>query len=172
MALRTIRYSDDEILRKNCREVKVFDEKLFTLLGDMTETMYKADGVGLAAPQVGILKKIAVIDVEDDNGIIELINPEILETRGLQVKSEACLSVPGKSGKVERPEYIKVKALDRNGEPFEIEGEGFLAVALSHEIDHLSGVLYTDKVVEFDPEEDDEFDEDEEFEELAEGVEY
>ena len=142
MAIRMIRESEDEILRKKCKVVKKFDEKLHTLLDDMAETMHEANGVGLAAPQVGMLKRAVVIDLGD--GVIELINPEIIETEGEQTGSEGCLSVPGKAGDVTRPNYVKVKALDRNGEEFEIEGEELMARALCHEIDHLDGVLYID----------------------------
>ncbi|MCI8805453.1 MAG: peptide deformylase [Clostridiales bacterium] len=145
MAIREIRVEDDEILRKKSKDVKEINEKIITLLDDMAETMYDANGGGLAAPQVGILKKVVVIDVGD--GLIELINPVVIETKGEKVIEEACLSFPGKMGKVIRPRYVKVEALNRNGEKITVEGEGLLAVALCHETDHLNGILYVDKVI-------------------------
>lgn len=148
MAIRKIRFKDDELLRKKSRQVEKISPMIKILLDDMAETMYKADGVGLAASQVGILRRVITIDVGDDNGLIELINPVILEAEGEQIKSEACLSIPGMSGLVKRPEKVKVKALNRNGEEFEIEGDGLLAIAMCHEIDHLDGTLYTDKMIE------------------------
>jgi peptide deformylase len=147
MALRNIREYDDEVLRKNCRKVKVFNERLHTLISDMLETMSNANGVGLAAPQVGILKRVVVIDVGE--GPIVLINPEIIESEGEIIKPEACLSVPGIVGEVPRPRRVKVKAQDKWGKPFEIEGEELLARALCHEIDHLEGVLFVDKAIKF-----------------------
>lgn len=147
MALRTIRKLGDDILRKKCRPVENIDEKILTLLDDMAETMDSADGVGLAAPQIGVLKRIAVIDVGD--GLIELINPEIISASGSQTADEGCLSVPGKYGKVERPHKVTVRATDRDGNLFEIEGEDLLARALCHEIDHLDGVVFVDKVIEY-----------------------
>lgn len=148
MATRQIRFRDDEILRKKSRKVEKITPMIKILLDDMAETMYEADGCGLAAPQVGILRRVITIDVGDDNGLIELINPVIVEQEGEQTKAEACLSLPGESGVVKRPEKVKVKAINRNGEEFEIEGDGLLAIALCHEIDHLDGILYTDKVIE------------------------
>lgn len=148
MATRQIRFRDDEILRKKSRKVEKITPMIKILLDDMAETMYEADGCGLAAPQVGILRRVITIDVGDDNGLIELINPVIVEQEGEQTKAEACLSLPGESGVVKRPERVKVKATNRDGEEFEIEGEGLLAIALCHEIDHLDGILYTDKVIE------------------------
>ncbi len=142
MAIRIIRESDDEILRKKCKPVKAFDEKLHTLLDDMAETMRVYNGVGLAAPQVGMLKRAVVIYI--GNGLLELINPEIIETSGEQTGSEGCLSVPGKAGDVTRPNYVKVRAFDRNGNEYEAEGEELMARALCHELDHLDGILYTD----------------------------
>ncbi|NLJ88122.1 MAG: peptide deformylase [Epulopiscium sp.] len=147
MALREIRTNDDEILRKKSKKVDNITPTIITLLEDMAETMYEAEGVGLAAPQVGILRRVVVIDVGD--GIIELINPEIIETDGEQTGPEGCLSVPGVTGEVERPLIVKVKALNRNGEEFIIEGEGLLARALCHEIDHLDGIIFTDKVIRY-----------------------
>lgn len=147
MAIRNIRIIGDEILTKKCKVVKEMTEKNKELVEDMLETMYDADGVGLAAPQVGILKRIAVIDVtEDASQPIVLINPEILETEGEQTGSEGCLSVPDKVGVVTRPNKVRVKAYNENMEPFEIEGEELLARALVHEIEHLDGQLYVDKV--------------------------
>lgn len=144
MALRIIREEGDLVLRKKSKLVEKIDEKIIALLNDMADTMYHADGVGLAAPQIGILKRIIVIDVGE--GIIELINPEIIEINGTQFGDEGCLSVPGKYGKVTRPKHVKVKALNRNGEEIIIEGEDLLARALCHEIDHLEGILFVDKV--------------------------
>ncbi|CDE44071.1 peptide deformylase 1 [Clostridium sp. CAG:411] len=148
MALRNIREIGDEILNKQCREVKEMTPRIETLIEDMIETMYDAQGVGLAAPQVGVLKRIVVIDVsmEEEPDPIILINPVILETSGEQTGYEGCLSVPGKSGLVTRPNYAKVKALDINMEEFIIEGEELLARCLCHEIDHLGGHLYVEKV--------------------------
>ncbi|MBQ3124703.1 MAG: peptide deformylase [Clostridia bacterium] len=147
MALREIRYREDEVLYKRCKEVVKFDEKLAILLDDMYETMQKANGVGLAAPQVGILKRAVVIDIGE--GRIELINPEIIETSGSQNGSEGCLSFPGLFGEVERPNFVKVKAFDRNGKEFELEGEELLARAICHECDHLDGVVFTSHVTEY-----------------------
>ena len=148
MALRTIREMGDEILSKTAREVTEMTPRIATLIEDMIETMYDSQGVGLAAPQVGILKRVVVIDVspsEEPEPII-LINPVILETSGEQTGYEGCLSVPGKSGVVTRPNYAKVKALDINMNEFIIEGEELLARCLCHEIDHLDGHLYVEKV--------------------------
>lgn len=148
MALREIRKKDDEILYKKCKPVKKFDDKLAILLDDMYETMKSKDGVGLAAPQVGILKRAVIIEVDEQ--LFELINPEIIETSGSQTDSEGCLSVPGVYGKVERPNYVKLKAQDRNGEWFELEGTELLARAMCHECEHLDGKLFLDRVIEFD----------------------
>lgn len=145
MAIRTIRISTDEVLRKKCKVVKEITPNLLTLLDDMADTMYDANGVGLAAPQVGILKRVVVIDIGE--GLVELINPEILETSGSQIDDEGCLSVPGKYAPVDRPYYAKVKAMDRDGNEFIIEGEELMARALCHEIDHLDGILYIDKAL-------------------------
>ena len=147
MALREIRKDGDEILSKKCKEVKVFDHRLHILLDDMYETMNKANGVGLAAPQVGILKRVAVIDIGE--GRIELINPQIIKTKGSQNGAEGCLSFPGLFGEVERPDYVKVKALDRNGKEFVLEGRELLARAICHECDHLDGVVFTEHVTEY-----------------------
>lgn len=145
MAIREIRLSIDEVLRKKCKEVKEVNEKICMLLDDMAETMYEAKGVGLAAPQVGILKRVVVIDVGE--GLLELINPVIIEASGEQINEEACLSIPGKSCYVARPEYVKVEAMNRKGEKIEIEGTELLAIALCHEIEHLDGILYIDKAI-------------------------
>lgn len=148
MAIRNIRKMGDTILNKPCREVKEMTEKISILIDDMLETMYETNGVGLAAPQVGVLKRIVVIDVspEEDVEPIILINPVILETSGEQRGYEGCLSVPGKSGMVTRPNYVKVKALDEDMEEVIYEGEGLLARAFCHEIEHLDGHLYLEKV--------------------------
>ncbi len=147
MALRNIRVIGDDILTKKCKVVKEMNEKNKELIEDMLDTMYDAEGVGLAAPQVGILKRIAVIDItEDGSNPIILINPEIVSTEGEQTGSEGCLSVPDKVGVVTRPNKVRVKAYNENMEPFEVEGEELLARALVHEIEHLDGMLYVDKV--------------------------
>ena len=144
MAIRVIRTEEDPVLRKISRPVKEVTPKIVTLIDDMLDTMYEAMGVGLAAPQVGILKRIVVIDIGE--GPIVLINPEILETSGEQTGDEGCLSVPGMAGQVTRPNYVKVKALDVNMEEQILEGEGLLARAFCHEIDHLDGKMYTELV--------------------------
>ena len=144
MALRQIRERGEECLTKECKLVKSMTLRNRILIDDMFDTMYEAMGVGLAAPQVGILKQIVVIDVGE--GPILLINPQIIATEGEQVGEEGCLSVPGKSGVVARPNYVKVRAQDIELEEFEIEGEGLLARAMCHEIDHLHGHLYTELV--------------------------
>ncbi len=148
MAIRNIRQVGDEVLAKKCREVGEIDDRTKQLLDDMAETMYDANGVGLAAPQVGVLKRIAVVDVGD--GIIELINPVIMNvSEETQCGTEGCLSAPGKYGEVMRPKTVVVHALNRDGEGYEIIGEGLLAVALCHEIDHLDGNVFLDKVIRF-----------------------
>ena len=144
MALRKIRLSTDEVLRKKSKEVVEINQKIIELLDDMADTMYEANGVGLAAPQVGVLRRVVVIDIGE--GLIELINPVIIETAGEQLGEEGCLSVPGKVGEVRRPNYCKVEALNRDGEKIVVEGEELMARALCHEIDHLDGTLYIDKV--------------------------
>ena len=147
MALRNIRTEGDPILNKKCREVTEMTDRNRELIEDMIDTMYEANGVGLAAPQVGVLKRIVVIDVsEEGDSPIVLINPVITEADGEQTGAEGCLSVPGKSGVVTRANHVKVKALDVNMEPFELEGTELLARAIQHELDHLEGVLYTSKV--------------------------
>ncbi len=145
MAIREILKDGDETLRKKCREVTEFNPRLWQLLDDMAETMYAADGAGLAGPQVGILRQVVVIDAGE--GLIELMNPTILSTSGMQEGAEGCLSFPGEYGIVRRPMKVRVKAQNRNGEWFEAEGEGLLARAFCHEIDHLSGRLFKDLAV-------------------------
>ena len=151
MAKRNIRLSTEEILRKTCKEVKEITPNVIALLDDMAETMYDANGVGLAAPQVGVLKRVVIIDVGD--GLVELINPVIVETKGSVIDYEGCLSIPGASALVDRPEYAKARALNRKGEEIYVEGKDLMARAICHEIDHLDGVLYIDKAI---PEEDEE----------------
>ncbi|MDD2484798.1 MAG: peptide deformylase [Eubacteriales bacterium] len=143
MALRNIVKQGDEILAKKAREVSEVDDRIRVILDDMIETMRHADGVGLAAPQVGILRQILVIEV--DGELIELINPVLLESEGTQVGEEGCLSVPGYTGTVERPAYVKMKGLNRNGKEIITEGRELKAIALCHEYDHLNGVLFVDK---------------------------
>lgn len=144
MAIRNIREMGDPVLNKVCKPVKEINERISELIDDMLETMYEAEGVGLAAPQVGILKRIVTIDIGD--GPIIMINPEILETSGEQTGNEGCLSVPGKYGKVTRPNYVKVKAYDEELNEFIIEGEELLARAICHECEHLDGKLYVERV--------------------------
>lgn len=147
MGLRRIRTADDPALHKVCRPVEKFDCRLHKLLDDMKETLADAEGVGLAAPQVGILRRIVIVDTGDE--ILELINPEMLETDGEQTGAEGCLSVPGKYGLVKRPYYAKVRAQDRNGEWFEAEGEELIARCFCHELDHLDGIMYTEIMERF-----------------------
>ena len=160
MAIRKIRTMGDRILTKKCRPVEEMTPKIKTLINDMLDTMYDAYGVGLAAPQVGILKRIVVIDVGDRPWV--LINPEITETSGEQTGDEGCLSLPGKSGTVTRPNVVTVKAYDENMEPFTLTGEGLLAGAICHECDHLDGIMYVEHVegelrdTVYDDEEEDE----------------
>ena len=147
MALRQIRTLGDPVLEKKCREVKEMTPRLRELIGDMLETMYDSQGVGLAAPQVGVLRRIVVIDVGEETAEpLVLINPKIVEADGEQTGPEGCLSVPGKAGQVTRPNHVKVAALNENMEPFEAEGTELLARAICHELDHLEGVMYVDKV--------------------------
>ena len=165
MALRTIRTIGDDILTKKCKEVKDMTPRMQTLVDDMFETMYETGGVGLAAPQVGVLRRIVVIDVDDHP--ITLVNPVITETSGEQTGSEGCLSVPGKAGEVTRPMKVTVRAFDREMNEFTLEGEELLARAICHELDHLEGKLYVDLVegdlydVAAEPEEDEEENEEE-----------
>ena len=144
MALRTIRVQGDPVLEKVCKPVKEMTPKIGELIEDMLDTMYEANGVGLAAPQVGILKRIVVIDVGE--GPIVMINPVILETSGEQTGDEGCLSIPGKAGQVTRPNYVKARAYDENMEEYEIEGTELMARAICHELDHLDGHMYTEIV--------------------------
>ena len=145
MAIRNIVKDGDPILRKTARSVLNFDEKLATLLDDMFDTMYEANGVGLAGNQVGMLRRVCVIDIGD--GPIELVNPVIEEEKGVQYESEGCLSFPGQSGVTKRPLKVTVRAQDRNGNSFTVTGEGLLARAFCHEIDHLNGIVYKDRIV-------------------------
>lgn len=162
MAIRNIREIGDEVLTKRCKEVTEITPRIKELIEDMLETMYEANGVGLAAPQVGILKRIVVIDTTGEDPHI-LINPRIVESSGEQTGQEGCLSVPGKSGQVTRPNYVKAVAMDVNMKPFELEGTELLARAICHELDHLDGHLYVEKVEgELQDVKHDEEDEDEE----------
>ncbi len=146
MAIRNVVQMGDPVLNKKCKPVVDFDERLSVLLDDMADTMYDREGVGLAAPQVGIIRRAVVVDIGD--GLIELINPEIIESSGEQTDIEGCLSVEDYVGKVTRPDYVKLKAQDRNGKEILVEGRGFLARAFCHELDHLEGILFVDKVNE------------------------
>ena len=152
MGLRKILTDKEPALHKVCKPVTNFDAKLHKLLDDMAETLAEANGVGLAAPQVGILRRVVIVDVGDE--IVELINPTMLETDGEQVGAEGCLSVPGKYGLVKRPYYAKVRAQDRNGEWFEVEGEEIIARCFCHELDHLDGIVYTEVMDRFLTEEE------------------
>ena len=152
MALRHIVTKEDNILHKICREQVKFDERLHQLLDDMAETLENANGVGLAAPQVGILRRVVLVietnvEDEEDEEILELINPVIVSSEGEQTGAEGCLSIPNEFGIVQRPDYVKVRAQDRHGEWFEVEGRGLTARAFCHEIDHLDGVLFIDKAI-------------------------
>jgi peptide deformylase len=146
MALRNIRTEEDEILRKKSRKVEIIDNRTKILIQDMKETMYNANGVGLAAPQVGVLKRIIVVDVGE--GPIVLINPEIIEEKGKETEVEGCLSVPGKEGSVERPYFVKIKGINEDGIDVSHSGEGLLARAFCHETDHLNGILFIDKATD------------------------
>ncbi len=147
MAIRNIVKKGDEILNKRCKEVKEINNRVIELLDDMSETMLEGNGVGLAAPQVGILKRIVVIDVGD--GLMELINPVIIESEGEQIEAEGCLSVPGVFGKVKRPQRVVVEYLNRAGEKVRTEGTEIKAICICHELDHLEGMLFDEKVIEF-----------------------
>lgn len=151
MAIRNIVLFGDEVLKKKSRRVEVIDDRICALLDDMIETLHDKEGAGLAAPQVGVLKRVVVIDVGE--GVMELINPEIVQTKGAVEDAEGCLSLPGKYGMVERPEQVTVKALNRKGEEVTYTGEGLLARAFCHEIDHLDGILYIEKMSHFIEEE-------------------
>lgn len=146
MAVKPIVMYPAEVLEVPCEKVTVFDKKLSKLLADMYDTMIENDGVGLAAPQIGLSKQIAIVDIDDHHGTIELINPVILEQRGKQTGPEGCLSFPGLYGEVSRADYVKVRTFNRKGKVRIIEAEGFLARAIQHEIDHLEGILFTSKV--------------------------
>ena len=158
MGLRKILTDKDPALHKVCKPVENFDRKLHKLLDDMRETLIDSNGVGLAAPQVGILRRVVLVDIGDE--ILELINPEMLETDGEQVGPEGCLSVPGKYGLVKRPYYAKVRAQDRNGNWYEAEGEELIGRCFCHELDHLDGIIYTEVMERFLTEEELEYDED------------
>ena len=145
MALRQILTDEDPALHKKCREVTEVNERIRTLIDDLTETMYHANGVGLAAPQVGVLRRVAVVDA--GTGLYQLVNPVIVEQSGSACGMEACLSIPEKQGYVLRPERVVIEALDRDGEKIRVEAQGYLAVALCHELDHLDGIVFTDKVI-------------------------
>lgn len=147
MAIRNIRIENDEILKKKSKEVDVIDDKIRELIKDMIETMHKFDGVGLAAVQIGILKRIVVIDLYDEKPILKLINPVITKTKGEQKVDEGCLSFPNKYVKVIRPEEVTVEALDENGKKIKVTGTGLLAQAISHEVDHLNGIVLTDVMI-------------------------
>ena len=149
MALRNIVTEGDELLRKKSRQVTEINERIFTLLDDLEDTMYfEIRGIGLAAVQVGVLRRVFVVDVGDEHGLIEFINPEIIETSGNQVYCEGCLSVPGRNANVNRPAKIKIRATNRHGEEFELEAEGILAICICHEFDHLEGILFIDKAID------------------------
>ena len=149
MALRNLVLEGDPLLRKTSRPVDEITPRIIKLLDDMADTMYYGGrGIGIAAPQVGVLRRVFIVDVGDEHGLIEFINPEILEASGTQTDNEGCLSVPGKTCEVERPSHIKVKATDRNGNEFELEADGLLARCICHENDHLNGVLFIDKSVD------------------------
>ncbi len=154
MALRKVLHMGDESLRKKARPIDVINRRILTLLDDMADTMYDENGCGLAAPQVGVLRRAIVIDVGDENGLIQLVNPEIIASEGEQEKIEGCLSIPGRRGYVVRPEKVTVRGVNRGGKEVEIQAEGLLAVAFSHEIDHLDGALFVDKMTREASEED------------------
>lgn len=144
MSIRFIVKHPDDVLRETAKEVTKFNSNLHKLLDDMADTMYDADGVGLAAPQVGISKRVIVVDVGDDNGLIELVNPEIVTKDGEQLGPEGCLSIPGLQGDVRRANHIVIKGFDRHGNPVQYEGTELLSRAFQHEVDHLNGVLFVD----------------------------
>ena len=158
MGLRKILTDKDPALHKVCKPVEQFDRKLHKLLDDMAETLAEANGVGLAAPQVGILRRVVIVDTGEE--ILELVNPELVETDGEQVGPEGCLSVPGKYGLVKRPYYAKVRAQDRNGNWYEAKGEELIGRCFCHELDHLDGIVYTEVMERFLTEEELEYDED------------
>ena len=147
MAIRIVREDGDEILRKKSREVEVIDEKIKQILDDMVETLHHYNGVGLAGPQIGILKRLVVIDLYDDKGPIKLINPKIIKQKGEQEVEEGCLSFPNEFAKIIRPEEVVIEAINKNDKKIKLKGEGLLAQAISHEIDHLEGILFVDKII-------------------------
>lgn len=147
MAIRNLRFEKDEILKKRSREVDVIDEKIQTLIDDMIETMYKYNGVGLSAVQVGVLKRVVVIDIDDGTGVKILVNPKIIKTKGEQEVEEGCLSFPNQYAKMVRPKEVTVEALDRNGKKITIKAKDLLAQAIAHECDHLDGVVFVDKMI-------------------------
>ena len=149
MAVKEILKIGNDTLRKTSHPVEKFNLRLWLLLRDMADTMYKAEGVGLAGPQIGILRRVVVIDVQDDHGLIELVNPEIIAAEGEQGGPEGCLSVPGRRGFVYRPQKVTVRAQDRHGNWFEREGDGMVAQCFCHETEHLDGHLFTEKVLEY-----------------------
>ena len=147
MAIRTMRLEKDEILRKKSREVDVIDDKIQTLIDDMIETMYKYNGVGLSAVQVGVLKRVVVIDIEDGEGVRVFINPKITSTKGEHEVEEGCLSFPNEYAKVVRPKELTVEALDRDGKKFKLKAKDLLAQAVAHEVDHLDGIVFIDRMI-------------------------
>ena len=147
MAIRNLRFEKDEILKKRSREVEQIDEKIQTLIDDMIETMYKYNGVGLSAVQVGVLKRVVVIDIDDGTGVKILVNPKIIKTKGEQEVEEGCLSFPNQYAKMVRPKEVTVEALDRNGKKITIKAKDLLAQAIAHECDHLDGVVFVDKMI-------------------------
>ena len=147
MAIRNLRYEGDEILKKKSREVEIIDDKIQQLIDDMIETMHKYNGVGLAAVQVGILKRVVVIDTYEDDGPIALINPVILKTKGEREVEEGCLSFPNQFAKIIRPKEVEVEALDREGKKFKLKAKGLLAQAICHEVDHLNGIVFVTKII-------------------------
>lgn len=163
MTIRTVVKNPNEILTRKTKKVTKFDQKLSTLLEDMYDTMIDADGIGIAAPQVGVSLRVAIVDLGEGEEIIEMINPEVLETEGLEVEVEGCLSFPELYGEVERPFYVRIKAQERDGTWYELEAEDYEARAILHEIDHLDGILFDSKIIrvvdpsELEPLEEDEF---------------
>lgn len=147
MAIRIVREDGDEILRKKSREVEEVNDKIREILDDMVETLHSYNGVGLAGPQIGILKRLVVIDLYDEKGPIKLVNPRIIKQKGEQEVEEGCLSFPNKFAKIIRPAEVTIEALDENGKKIKIKGEGLLAQAISHELDHLDGILFVDKII-------------------------
>jgi peptide deformylase len=149
LAIKKIVFYPAEILERPCKDVTKFDRKLGKILDDMYETMIEYDGVGLAAPQIGLDTRMAIVDIDDNSGTIEMINPRVLKTSGEQTDPEGCLSFPGLYGEVTRPNYVKIEAFDRKGRKYTLEAEGFLARAIQHEMDHLDGILFTSKVIRY-----------------------